>query len=69
MHMIIKVADFGLSVNTGAKDYYHLTKPRLEPLPRLSMPQLGKQSHNIRDKKIINNHCTFYHSLACYTQF
>ena len=24
MHMIIKVADFGLLVNTGAKDYYRL---------------------------------------------
>ena len=25
MHMVIKVADFGLSVNTGAKEYYRLT--------------------------------------------
>ncbi len=26
MNMIIKVADFGLSVNIGAKEYYRLTK-------------------------------------------
>ena len=26
MNMIIKVADFGLSVNIGTKEYYRLTK-------------------------------------------
>ena len=25
MDLVIKVADFGLSVNTGNKDYYHIT--------------------------------------------
>ena len=31
--MIIKVADFGLSVNIGAKEYYRLTKHMDVKLP------------------------------------
>jgi hypothetical protein len=30
MNMIIKIADFGLSVNIGAKEYYRLTKHNMD---------------------------------------
>ena len=30
LHMVIKVADFGLSVNMGAKNYYRLTDMRVK---------------------------------------
>ena len=33
MNMIIKVADFGLSVNTGAKEYYRLAGDMGTKLP------------------------------------
>ena len=35
--MIIKVADFGLSVNVGAKEYYRLTKHTDIKLPLMWM--------------------------------
>ena len=30
LHMVIKVADFDLSVNMGTKNYYHLTDMHVE---------------------------------------
>ena len=33
LNMIIKVADFGLSVNMGTKEYYHLKKHEIVKLP------------------------------------
>ena len=37
LNMVIKVADFGLAVNTGAKEYYRLTKHDDVKLPLMWM--------------------------------
>ena len=37
LNMVIKVADFGLAVNTGAKEYYWLTKHDDVKLPLMWM--------------------------------
>ena len=37
MNMVIKVADFGLAVNTGDKDYYRLTTNMGVKLPVMWM--------------------------------
>ena len=37
LNMVIKVADFGLAVNTGAKEYYRLTNQTDIKLPLMWM--------------------------------
>ena len=37
LNMVIKVADFGLAVNTGAKEYYRLTNQTDVKLPLMWM--------------------------------
>ena len=49
MHMVIKVADFGLSVNTGPKNYYRLTDMRVK-LPVMWMAPESLSSYVFSEK-------------------
>ena len=62
--MIIKVADFGLSVNIGAKEYYRLTKHVDVKLPvKWMAPEsladyvFSEMSDVVKNKIIVINPC------------
>ena len=53
--MVIKVADFGLSVNVGAKNYYRLTDMRVK-LPVMWMAPESLSSYVFSEKSdIVSN--------------
>ena len=64
MNMIIKVADFGLSVNTGAKEYYRLAGDMGVKLPVMWMAPESLSDYIFSEKSdvvskinIMINHC------------
>ena len=56
MHMIIKVADFGLSVNTGPKNYFRLTDMRVK-LPVMWMAPESLSNYIFSEKSdVVSNY-------------
>ena len=55
LHMVIKVADFGLSVNMGAKNYYRLTDMRVK-LPVMWMAPESLSNYVFSEKSdVVSN--------------
>ena len=64
MNMIIKVADFGLSVNTGAKEYYRLAGDMGIKLPVMWMAPECLSDYIFSEKSDVVSYIYYYKTLS-----
>ena len=60
LNMVIKVADFGLAVNIGAKEYYRLTKHVDAKLPLMWMAPESLSDYVFSEMSDIVSHTQYY---------
>ena len=66
MNMVIKVADFGLAVNTGDKDYYRLSSNMGIKLPVMWMAPESLANRVFSEMSDVVSTCTQYFSETVY---
>ena len=70
MNMIIKVADFGLSVNTGTKEYYRLTGDMGIKLPIMWMAPESLSDYIFSEKSdVVSERMIHVQIFSCYTLY